>query len=297
MSKFSSKIALATVALTAGLIAVEPVDMEKKLPIKGEAWQLFGFNEEIDLVGTFSGTPVRVIWAWDNMNQSWVTYSPQYATKMALENADNTIIDKLHPNQGFWVMSYEDVEVNLKEVYYPLYDMCVNVNSDKFWSNNTDPDGVQLTQPYYQCEDFLNQLPQLDVVNTDLMLDEEALSVKASFLTNLPIVFAKNLEDNIMVPISDIADDGFDNFVDANGSINNVMVDINLTSNNQMDYRVNLSFDLNEDLADDSYQDVVMFVGNTDKIEDAVEVNIQIQEVPTDNSNTDNQTSETPANN
>jgi len=182
ITMFSSKIALTSLALTAGLIANEPVDMEQNLPIKGEAWQLFGFNEEIDLDGTFNGTSVRVVWAWDNVEEDWVAYSPQYATKTALEDANHTMVDRLQPNQGFWIMSYEDIAVNLKEVYYPLYNMCVNLNSDDFWENKTDENGLALTQPFYQCEDYIAELPQFVILEESLEGREEFLAIIAIIL-------------------------------------------------------------------------------------------------------------------
>ena len=110
----TKKLALlsSTLALTTGLVA-----NQFQLPIKADAWQLFGFNQEIDLEKTFSGTPVKIVWAWDNQDEKWVSYSPQYAMKMALEDANHTVVDRLHPNQGFWIQSYEDINVTVEEVF------------------------------------------------------------------------------------------------------------------------------------------------------------------------------------
>jgi len=270
------KLALltSTLALTTGLIANQTAP-KIDLSIKGQAWQLFGFNQEIDLKKTFAGTPVKIIWAWDNRNESWVSYSPEYSMKMALEDANHTVVNKLHQNQGFWIQSYEDVNVSIQEVFYPLYDMCVNVNSDLFWEKSTDKNGEALTSPDMKCNDFIATLPQFQIVETNLVV--ETNKVQGYFKTNMPVVFAKNLNTNVMVAVDEIADADLNNFFDANGSIYDISFE------NNSDSLTDFNFTLSESI--DLYTSMRMYVGNSNKVEDSIMLEINF---PTLNENQTN---------
>lgn len=105
-----------TIALTSSLISNEVA--EPTLHVKGGAWQLFGFNEEIDLKETFNGENIKVVWTWDNHEDNvstlpWKSYSTEYSMRVALTEGNYTIVDRIPPNQGFWIMSYEDVDVKV----------------------------------------------------------------------------------------------------------------------------------------------------------------------------------------
>ncbi len=111
---------LSGLALTSALIAeVAPAEPQPPhLFIKGGVWQLFGTNEEIDLGKTFAGKNVKVLWTWDNFeadgtNIPWKAYSTEFAMRQALEDGNFSVVNIIPPNQGFWVMSYEDIDVDI----------------------------------------------------------------------------------------------------------------------------------------------------------------------------------------
>lgn len=266
--KKSISILTTAMVLTSSLIANEPVDMNKIMPLKKETWNLFGFNEEVDLKGSFNGTSVQIVWAWNNADSSWVAYSPQYAMEKALKDANNVIVEKLQPNQGFWVRSYEDLEINLKSVFYPLYDMCVNVNSSYHWENNSS-----VTEAFPQCKAYLENYPKLEVTNT--ILDGNATSVKGSFETNFPAVFYKDLSDttNPMVSIGNLNSD-LTKYIEANGTISNVVI-TKKPAENENGEITNFSFNLNTTPDFDNFAtNMKIFIGNENNSTKAIEVSI-----------------------
>jgi hypothetical protein len=257
-----------TLALASSLMA------QDGLSIKGNSWQLFGFNEEIDLIKSFAGSPVKIIWAYDNANENWVAYSPQYAMKVALEDANYTVVDKLMPNQGFWVQSYEDINVSLEPVFKPLFEMCVDVKSPLFWANTTDENGVALTTPYAECETFIAELPPLEVTEMDMVIDStDATQIKGYFKTNLPVIFAKDLTTNQMVAVEDIADAYLPQFIDANGSISNVTFVSSKDEATGIEL-TDFNFTLDTTADTTNYSSMKMFIGVTDNPNDAIELTI-----------------------
>jgi len=121
MMKKPIAILTSTIALTSSLISANVGGQNNEifepqtptLHIKGGAWQLFGCNEEIDLKETFNGQNVKVVWTWDNLQENWQAYSTEYAMRAALDEAGYDIKGVIPPNQGFWVMSYEDIDVDV----------------------------------------------------------------------------------------------------------------------------------------------------------------------------------------
>jgi hypothetical protein len=99
-----------TLALATSLSANEG---EKSFHLQGGEWQLFGFNEEIDLKETFVGHNIKILYTYDNVNLNWLGYSTEYAMRVALEDANYTVVDRVPPNQGFWVKSYEDSDITV----------------------------------------------------------------------------------------------------------------------------------------------------------------------------------------
>jgi hypothetical protein len=107
-----SFIFLTSLAMASQLFSNEP---PKTLHLSGNQWQLHGYNEELDLKESFDGTSLKILWAWDNKEFKWVSYSPQYSMRVALSDGNHTIVDRVKPNQGFWLYSYEDIDVDLVE--------------------------------------------------------------------------------------------------------------------------------------------------------------------------------------
>jgi len=256
-----------TLILASGLVANQPAQI---LKIPGNSWQLFGFNQEVDLDKTFIGTSVKIVWAWDNHKGDWVSYSPQYAMKMALKEQNLTFVDTLKPNQGFWVQSYDDVNVTVQEVFYPLYDMCVNVNSDLYWSNATDENNIALTTPYMQCENFLATLPSFAITESALTVTNSS-EVKGYFKTNMPVVFAKNINTNLMVKVSDIQDADLVNYMELNGSISNIS--LNSISDDTNDFELT-DFNFTLDNSSNTNKFFTMFISNSNNVEKVVELKI-----------------------
>ena len=120
--KKSIALFTSTLALTSSLISADDNMMfEPKPPhmlLKGGVWQLFGFNEEIDLKETFSGYNIKAVWTWDNFeadgtNAPWKAYSTEFSMRKAFEENNMPIVDRVPPNQGFWVMSFNDVDIEV----------------------------------------------------------------------------------------------------------------------------------------------------------------------------------------
>ena len=226
MKKLAKLSLVASIALTTTLSALDEPVKNPVIPIKGNAWQLFGFNQPIDLKATFNGTPVKVIWAWDNDLENWEAYSPQYAINMALKDVYPNI-EVLQPNQGFWVMSYEDTDVEMKGFLPPLFEMCVNVNSPEYWENTTDEDGQTLAEPYPECDAYVDNLPAFEVIDSFVDFDGEI--VKGNFVTNLPVVYLENQTDGSTVPLKDFVPENADQFIaidDADINLTNVMINV-----------------------------------------------------------------------
>jgi hypothetical protein len=200
------------------------IDIEKTLHLTND-WQLFGFNEEIDLEKSFGngGSLVKLVWAWDNDNSGWLAYSPEYSTRKKLEelSADANIspsiqvVEQLAPNQGFWIMSYEPSDVPVYEVYYPLYDICLNVNDSYFWEYNSTYTGIP-----ERCDEYIKNLANFEI--NDEVATLSGTEISGEFTTNLPIVFMGDLVNNTAVQMQNLSQNPYANFVDANGTVSGV---------------------------------------------------------------------------
>jgi hypothetical protein len=200
-------------------------------------WQLLGYNQEIDLAESLKGTPVKIVWGWDNEKGDWIGYSPEYSTRKKLEDMNITVVDSFPANQGFWISSYEETDVTFQEVYYPLYDMCVNVNSPEFWQNSEE----NLTQPYEKCSSYLDTLEEFMVVEGTETLEYTDPTVSGSFSTNLPVVFVGNFDTNMTTTLNDFNQlTDVSSYIKVDGEIENV----SLTVSGEMNDMVNFSFDV-----------------------------------------------------
>ncbi|EJF07260.1 hypothetical protein ThvES_00006500 [Thiovulum sp. ES] len=244
-----NKLAFLSVATSISLFANplgNNIDIEKTLHLTND-WQLFGFNEEIDLEKSFGngGSLVKLVWAWDNNNAGWLAYSPEYSTRKKLEelSADANIspsiqvVDQLAPNQGFWIMSYEPSDVPVYEVYYPLYDTCLNVNSDDFWSDNG------LTEIPERCDEYVKNLANFEI--NDEVATLSGTEISGEFTTNLPIVFMGDLVNQSATSMETIFPSPA--YVDANGTVSNVAFTVE-----EAEYGNHVSFSMTIDEAKES---------------------------------------------
>jgi hypothetical protein len=222
---FLSGVTALTLSLSASPLG-NNTDIDKEIKLNSK-WQLFGFNEEIDLEKSFgsAGSLVKLVWGWDNQNEGWLAYSPEYSTRKKLEeladaNDTNiekiTVVDTLKPNQGFWIVSYEDTNVSIHEVFYPLYDICLNVNSEDFWEDNN------YTEIPERCESYINNLSPFNI--NDEVATLNGTTISGQFKTNLPIVFFGDFEAETSVPLLAGPLNSF--LVDANGSVSNFVMNV-----------------------------------------------------------------------
>jgi len=277
MKRLAKLSLIASVALTTTLSALDEPVKNPVIPIKGNAWQLFGFNQPIDLKASFSGTPVKIIWAWDNKKEAWEAYSPQYAINMALENAYPNV-KSLKPNQGFWVMSYEDTEVEMKEFILPLFEMCVDVNSPKYWENTTDETGANLTVPFPECDEYVNNLPEFEVIGSQVHFD--GTTVTGDFVTNLPIVYLENKINGTTVPLKDVIPEDAIEYIVTNPAVELTNVNIHINPDKNGEGAV---IDYSFEPSDANFSTIEMGFGLSSNLNEIFNASIQLLENDNDN--------------
>jgi hypothetical protein len=250
--KLFSSIAI----LSSSLFAVENA---KSVHLGEMTWQLYGFNEEVDLVETLKGSPINILWSWNNDSGEWNGYSPEYTTRKKLSEQNITVVETLPSNQGFWIRSYEEIDLEIQSVYYPLYDMCVNVNSEEFWENHTDENNTDMVSVYPACENYLETLADFtaDSERANIAYDSETNSIYGDFTTNLPVVFFGDYATETTTALNSIST--WEDFIETNGTISSATVSILADGNGDGDV-VDFSFSLDDN--NSFYPAVTISVGN-----------------------------------
>ena len=74
-------------------------------------WNLVGSTNSIDLSKDFNNSDIKVVWRWHN--GEWQAFSPDENIKNLIQNKGFTLFTKTNQNEGFWVLTDNNVNINL----------------------------------------------------------------------------------------------------------------------------------------------------------------------------------------
>ena len=109
--------AFAVLGLSAATISLNP------------GWNLVGSTNSIDLSKDFNNSDIKVVWRW--YNGEWQAFSPDENIRNLIQNKGFTLFTKTNPNDGFWVLTDNNININLENknnltLLLPLVDEPTN---------------------------------------------------------------------------------------------------------------------------------------------------------------------------
>jgi uncharacterized secreted protein with C-terminal beta-propeller domain len=103
------------------------------MPIQ-EGWQLIGLPQSVTDLKIFDAQNVKLIWSFNAQTQSWEAYSSHVDVQTKLQNKNIPTITSLQANQGFWVLSLDNWQLEFDADTTPNQEEDKTIILKKGWN-------------------------------------------------------------------------------------------------------------------------------------------------------------------